>query len=50
VPIIERVARRMRRKMVSLSERKKSKRIRRNPFSFTLFVSFDSFIMFLLKY
>jgi hypothetical protein len=46
VPMMERIASRMRREMVSLSERKRSKRIRINPFSFSLSITFDSFILF----
>ena len=45
VPMMERLARRIRRAMVSLSERKKSKNRVRNPFSFTLTASFVSFIV-----
>jgi hypothetical protein len=42
--MMERIASRMRRKIVSLSERKRSKRMTSIPFSSLLIVAFDSFI------
>jgi hypothetical protein len=44
VPIIERIASRMRREMVSLRDRKRSKMMERNPLSFMLTVGSDFFI------
>jgi hypothetical protein len=44
VPMIEMMARRMRRVIVSFKERKKSSRIERYPLSSALALPFDSFI------
>jgi hypothetical protein len=47
--MIDRIARRMRRKIVSFIERKRSKRITSYPFSFSLTPMFTSFVEFHTK-